>query len=87
VIRTNELTSAAVGRLIHAYAFGRLSQEDAAAVRRHLSRCECCREIVDEIKADTAELLEVSGLDELPPEFIDVVLIAASASEPYVCGE
>jgi anti-sigma factor RsiW len=84
VIRTDELTCAEVGRLIHAYAFGRLSQEDASVVRRHLSRCECCREIVDEIERDTAELLEASGLDELPPTFIDLVLVAASPSEPPV---
>ena len=82
MIRTDELTCADVGRLIHSYVFGRLTQEDASAVRQHLSRCECCREIVDEIERDTAELLEASGLDELPPTFIDLVIAAASASEP-----
>jgi anti-sigma factor ChrR (cupin superfamily) len=84
VIRPDEPTCAETRRVIHAYAFGRLTEEDASTVRRHVSRCPHCRAIVEEIDCDTAEVLEVTGLDELPPDLIDLILIAAVASEPPV---
>jgi hypothetical protein len=69
-----------VARVIHAHAFGRLAGRDAASVGRHLTRCASCGSMVEEIRRDTAEVLEATGLDRLPEDLIDLIIVAAAAA-------
>jgi len=76
-----ELSCEEVARVIHLYAFGRLMANDAASVGEHLSECESCESIMNEIRRDAADLLEASGLGGLPQDLIDLVIAAAAAAE------
>jgi hypothetical protein len=76
-----------VARVIHVYAFGRLTGNDAPSVGEHLSECARCEALMDEIRRDTGDLLEASGLGDLPEDLIDLVIVAAAAAEePPVAG-
>jgi predicted anti-sigma-YlaC factor YlaD len=79
-----EWTCEEVAGLIHAYAFGRLGGSDASSVEHHLRGCASCRSIMVEIGDDTAEVLAVSGLRDLPDDLID--LIIAAADDGTRCG-
>jgi anti-sigma factor RsiW len=80
VTPAGELRCEEVARAIHAYAFGRLTWDDAAPVRHHLRQCAICRSTVDEIGRDAAEFLEAAGLDELPDDLVDLIMEAAPES-------
>jgi len=73
-----EWTCEEVAGLIHAYAFGRLRGGDAASVEHHLSLCATCGSIMAEIGHDTAEILEATGLPDLPEDLIDLIIAAAA---------
>lgn len=73
-----EGTCEEVASLIHAYAFGRLGGSDAASVEHHLRGCASCGSIMVEIGHDTAEVLEVTGLRDLPEDLIDLIIAAAA---------
>ena len=73
-----EWTCEEVGRLIHVYAFGRVGGGDAASVEHHLRGCASCGSIMAEIGRDTAEVLEVTGLRDLPEDLIDLIIAAAA---------
>ena len=73
-----ELTCEDVAPVIHAYAFGRLAECDAAPVGQHLPRCANCQSIVEEIGRDTAEVLAAAGFDELPEDLVDLIIAAAA---------
>ena len=64
--------------LIHAYAFGRLGGGDAASVEHHVSGCVSCESIMAEISHDTAEVLEATGVRDLPEDLIDLIIAAAT---------
>ena len=67
-----------VASFIHVYAFGRLGGSDAASVEHHLSGCASCESIMAEIGHDTAEVLEATGLRDLPEDLIDLIIAAAA---------
>jgi hypothetical protein len=81
VIPAGELRCEDVARVIHVYAFGRLTGDHASSVGHHLSECATCQSIMDEIRRDTADLLEASGLDDLPEDLIELIIVAAAATE------
>jgi hypothetical protein len=82
-----ELNCEDVARVIHVYAFGRLTANDAPSVGKHLSECASCQSLMSEIRRDTADLLQASGLADLPESLIDLVIVAAAAArEPPVAG-
>jgi anti-sigma factor ChrR (cupin superfamily) len=84
--QAGELSCEEVARVIHAYAFGRLTAHEAS-VGKHLSECPSCGSLLNEIRRDTADLLQASGLADLPEGLIDLVIVAAAAaSEPPVAG-
>jgi len=78
VIPPGEGTCDEVASLIHAYAFGRLGGGDAASVEHHLGGCASCESIMVEIGHDTAEVLEATGLRDLPEDLIDLIIAAAA---------
>jgi Putative zinc-finger len=78
VIPPAEWTCEEVASLIHAYAFDRLGGGDAASVEHHLHGCASCESIIVEIGHDTAEVLEATGLRDLPEDLIDLVIAAAA---------
>jgi anti-sigma factor RsiW len=85
--QARELSCEEVARVIHAYAFGRLTANDAQSVGKHLSECASCQSLMNEIRRDTADLLQASGLADLPEALIDLVIVAAAAArEPPVAG-
>jgi len=67
-----------VASFIHVYAFGRLGGSDAASVEHHLGGCASCEPIMAEIGHDTAEVLEATGLRDLPEDLIDLIIAAAA---------
>jgi hypothetical protein len=73
-----EWTCDEVARLIHAYAFGRLGGGDAASIEHHLSGCVSCESIMAEIGHDTAEVLQATGVRDLPEDLIDLIIAAAA---------
>jgi anti-sigma factor RsiW len=79
--RAGELNCDEVARVIHAYAFGRLTGDDAPSVGKHLSECANCESLMNEIRRDTADLLQASGLADLPEGLIDLVIVAAAAAK------
>jgi hypothetical protein len=81
VTTADELRCEEVARVIHAYAFGRMTGDQASWVGDHLSECASCESIMDEICRDTADLLEATGLGELPEDLIDLIIVAAAAAE------
>jgi anti-sigma factor RsiW len=82
-----ELNCDEVARVIHVYAFGRLTANDAPSVAKHLGECANCESLMNEIRRDTADLLQASGLADLPEGLIDLVIVAAAAArEPPVAG-
>jgi hypothetical protein len=87
VTRARESTCEEVARVIQAYAFGRLRGGDAASVEHHLSGCASCESIMAEIGHDTAEVLEATGLRDLPEDLIDLIIAAAAGSRPAVGAE
>jgi anti-sigma factor RsiW len=71
------VTCGEVARVVQAYVFGRLGEDDAAQVRHHLGRCAGCQVIVEEIDRDAVELLQAAGLDHLPEDLVDLIIAAA----------
>jgi hypothetical protein len=78
VIPPGEWTCEEVAGRIHAYAFGRLGGGDAASIEHHLRGCASCESIMAEIGHDTAEVLEATGLRDLPEDLIDLIIAAAA---------
>jgi anti-sigma factor RsiW len=74
----DQLTCEDLDLLIHAYVFGRLADDDATRVRRHLQWCAMCRSTLEEIGRDTVALLEAMGLDHLPEDLVDLIIGAAA---------
>jgi hypothetical protein len=78
VIPPGEWTCEEVAGRIHAYAFGRLGGGDAASIEHHLRGGASCESIMAEIGHDTAEVLEATGLRDLPEDLIDLIIAAAA---------
>jgi hypothetical protein len=78
VTPSGEWTCEEVVRVIHAYAFGRLDGGDAASIEHHLSGCVSCESIMAEIGHDTAEVLQATGVRDLPDDLIDLIIAAAA---------